>query len=95
MGGVFISYRRSDTAGEATALARSLRDALGDQAVFMDVEDAELGRDFREILDERLNSVEVVLVLIGKGWLALDRGKSRLEQPNDYVRRELKAALDR
>ena len=50
MGAVFISYRREDCAGEARALYSSLVQALGKDAVFMDVDSIALGQDFRTAL---------------------------------------------
>ena len=97
MATVFINYRREDAAGEAQALFKELCEKLGADAVFMDVETIALGRDFREVLTQRLASVDVMLTLIGKGWLeSRDKtGKRRLDDPNDFVRREIQAALER
>jgi len=97
MGEIFINYRRDDTAGEARALFNELRERVGDNAVFMDVDNIALGRDFREVLTERLATVDVMLALIGINWLdAKDKsGRRRLDDPNDFVRREIRAALQR
>ena len=97
MGEIFINYRRDDTAGEARALFNELREKVGDDKVFMDVDNIALGRDFREVLTERLATVEVMLALIGVNWLdAKDKsGRRRLDDPNDFVRREIRAALQR
>lgn len=94
---VFLNYRREETAGEARALFSDLRTALGPQAVFMDVDNIALGRDFRQVLHERLQSVDIMLTLIGRDWLNLRNaaGKRRLDDPNDFVRREISAALER
>jgi TIR domain len=70
VGSVFISYRREDTQGQARALFQDLVARLGRGAVFMDVDSIALGRDFREVLQERLASCDLMLVLIGPDWLA-------------------------
>ena len=97
MGMIFVSYRREDAAGEARALFGSLTAQLGAGSVFMDVDNIALGRDFREALHERLNDCDVLLALIGKGWLESKnrQGKPRLEDSNDFVRLEILAALKR
>ena len=56
MAAVFISYRRDDSEGQARTLFRDLSEILGRNAVFMDVDSIALGRDFREVLQERLAS---------------------------------------
>nr|CAA6830710.1 MAG: Unknown protein [uncultured Thiotrichaceae bacterium] len=97
MRGVFISYRRDDTAGEARALCKDLVACLGKNSVFMDVDSIALGKDFRKVLDERLKSCDVMLVLIGDEWLTTtnESGELRLHDPGDFVRQEVLAALKR
>lgn len=97
MRSVFVSYRRGDSEGQARALNSELVNRLGKDAVFMDVDSIALGRDFRHILRERLDSCDLMLALIGPGWLdAKDgAGNRRLESATDLVRLEVAAALAR
>ena len=97
MGIVFINYRRDETAGEARALYNDLVELLGAERVFMDVDNIALGRDFREVLKERLDACEVMLSLIGRDWAqARDAaGARRLDNPADFVRLEIATALQR
>ena len=97
MGTIFISYRREETAGEARALFNDLVATLGKDAVFMDVDNISLGRDFRLALQESLASCGLMIVLIGKHWLDSknEAGQVRLENPNDFVRLEVGTALKR
>jgi hypothetical protein len=97
MGAVFISYRREDSEGQARALSLELVRLLGNESVFMDVDSIALGRDFRQVLHERLGSCVVMIALIGPGWLdAKDSsGARRIDSSTDYVRQELAAALKR
>jgi hypothetical protein len=97
MGAVFISYRREDSEGQARALSLELVRMLGQESVFMDVDSIALGRDFREVLHERLGSCAVMIALIGPGWLNAKNstGTRRIDSPSDYVRQELAAALKR
>jgi hypothetical protein len=97
MAGVFISYRRDDTAGYAGRLFDSLVRRFGGPAVFMDLTDIAPGSDFVETIDRAVGSCDVLLVLIGRNWLtsADGQGRSRLEDPQDFIRREVSTALGR
>ena len=94
---VFVSYRRGDSEGQARALNFELVKLIGKDSVFMDVDSIALGQDFRRILHERLESCDLMLTLIGPGWLdAKDAaGNRRLESATDFVRQEIAAALKR
>ena len=53
------------------------------------------GRDFTVEIDAALAPSDAVLAVIGPGWLSAESpdGRPRLFQPDDFVRRELVAAL--
>lgn len=97
MGGIFISYRRDDTEGQAGRLYDDLVEQFGEGAVFMDVAGIEAGRDFRKAIDEHVSSCGVLLALIGTNWLSSSApsGGRRLDERNDFVRLEIAAALKR
>ena len=96
MAGVFISYRRDDTAGHAGRLFDTLVRRFGEPSVFMDLTDIAPGADFVETLDQAVGSCDVLLVLIGRHWLSADsQGRRRLEDPHDFIRREVATALTR
>ncbi len=97
MGGIFISYRRGDSEGQARALSLELANYVGDKAVFMDVDSIALGRDFRQSLHDSLESCDAFLALIGPSWLDSKdaAGKRRLDDPTDFVRQEIATALKR
>jgi TIR domain len=95
VGGIFISYRRGDSEGQARALSLELANYIGDKAVFMDVDSIALGRDFRQSLHDSLESCDAFLALIGPSWLDSKdaAGKRRLDDPTDFVRQEIATAL--
>jgi hypothetical protein len=97
MDAVFINYRREETAGEARARFNDLVAKLGEGSVFMDVDNIALGRDFREVIQQHLASLKLMLALIGRNWVnATDQsGRRRLHDPSDFVRLEIEAALKR
>ena len=69
MGAVFISYRRGDVDGQARALVGDPSNHVGRDNVFIDVDSIAPGRDFRQVLKERLETCDMVLALIGGQWL--------------------------
>jgi WD40 repeat protein len=96
-GSVFISYRRQETSGLAGRLYDRLADRFGDDQVFMDVDTIALGVDFAEVITQAVSTCQVLLAVIGPRWLtATDQdGRRRLDDPDDTVRLEVTAALER
>ena len=68
-GGVFVSYRRQESSYAAGRLYDRLADHLGAQRVFIDVDAIEPGVDFAEAIDRAVQTCEVLLAIIGPGWL--------------------------
>ncbi len=94
MSGIFISYRRDDQAGFAGRLADALVSVFGADNVFRDIEDIHPGEDFVLALERQLASVDVMLVMIGPAWQTASReGVRRLDEADDFVRREIEAGL--
>lgn len=97
MGAIFLSYRRDDAEGQAGRLYDDLAAVFGPEAVFMDVTAIKPGLDFRKVIEQSLTSCGVFLILIGKNWVTAkdESGRYRLEDPSDFVRIEVAAALKR
>ena len=95
MDGLFINYRREDSAPYAGRLYDFLRQAFPDHQVFMDIDAIDPGEDFVEAINKTLSLSRVVIAVIGPRWAdAVDeQGKRRLDDPEDFVYRELSAAL--
>jgi glycerophosphoryl diester phosphodiesterase len=96
-GRVFMSYRRDDTDFPASWLYERLTSHLGHDQVFKDVDSIELGDDFVEVINGAVGSCDVLLALIGDRWLTISDkdGNRRLDNPKDFVRLEIEAALRR
>ena len=94
-GGVFISYRRSDSAAFAGRIADFFKYNHKDVRVFFDVSGIAPGEDFTAVLRNRIEASEVILAIIGDDWLTAKDGAGnlRLENPEDFVRFELATAL--
>jgi TIR domain-containing protein len=95
-GKIFINYRRGEDAGHTGRLFDRLQDEFGQQQLFMDVDNIAPGLDFVRVLNERVAECDVVLTVIGKGWVdARDAtGTRRLDDPDDFVRIEIESALN-
>jgi len=93
---VFISYRQEDSGGWAGRLEDDLADRFGTQRVFRDVK-LPFGVDYQDHIERTLDSVRVVVVVIGPSWTTVKGadGTPRLEQPDDLLRREIERALER
>jgi hypothetical protein len=96
-GRIFISYRRDETAYPAGWLFDRLAEHFGHAQVFKDVDSIELGDDFVQVITRAVGSCDVLLALIGDEWLTItdEHGRRRLDDPNDFVRLEIEAALRR
>jgi TIR domain len=95
---VFISYRRDDSKYQARMIHAAFCQVLPREHVFMDIDSIPPGSHFRKILKDWVNECEVLLALIGPGWInAIDPKTSsrRLDNPSDFVRIEIGEALAR
>ena len=96
MGGIFVSYRREDARGHARSLSDALGAHFGADRVFRDVETLAPGVDFPQAIAAAIDRSDVFLAVIGDKWLTAEKdGRRRLDDPSDYVRREIAAALER
>jgi hypothetical protein len=91
MAGIFISYRRDDSAAQARAVWERLCRELGRDQVFMDVDGIDPGDDFTEVIDRQLEGCQVMLVMIGRQWHSVTdpHGRLRLHNRHDFVRYEV------
>src|SRR6266508_1230435 len=93
---IFLNYRRDETSGHAGRLFDVLAARFGNDHVFMDIDRIEPGLDFADVISEAVASCDVFIALIGSRWLtsADAKGRPRLENPEDFIRLELEAALE-
>jgi hypothetical protein len=95
--GIFLSYRREDATPYARLLKSELTVRFPDAPVFMDLDSIEPGLDFVEVIERAVSSCAVLVVLMGRQWATLtdEGGQRRLDDPDDFVRSEVQAALER
>ena len=96
-GRIFISYRREETAYPAGWLFDRLAERFGPKQVFKRRRLDRIGRRLRADDTRAVGSCVVLLALIGDQWLTITdvHGRRRLDDPDDFVRLEIEAALTR
>jgi hypothetical protein len=96
-GRIFVSYRRAETAYPSGWLYDKLAQRFGQDQVFKDIDSIELGEDFVEVITAAVAKCDVLLALIGRQWLTIsdESGRRRLDNPVDFVRLEIEAAIKR
>lgn len=91
----FISYRREDSGWPARALKKELAKRFGEASVFLDTTAIYAGQEWPRRIEAAIRGCSVMLVLIGKRWLEPTDGARRLDDPRDWVRREVEGGLGR
>lgn len=95
MNQVFLSYRADDQPFAAAFLDNELTREFGDDAVFFASRSIPLGAEWEKAMFDAVSSSVAMLVIIGSRWLTAtdEDGLRRLDQPDDFVRREVEAGL--
>lgn len=93
---IFISYRREDCPGHTGRARDRLVREFRRNYIFMDVDGIGPGANFVKRLTAEVASCDVLLAVIGPRWNTSEQtGTRRLDNPNDFVRIEIRAALQR
>ncbi len=97
MSKVFISYRREDSGHAAARVHDRLATEFGQRLVFLDVDSIPLGVNFSKAIRDEVGKCELMLAIIGPRWLTImdAEGNRRIDNPADFVRIEIAAALAR
>ena len=97
MSDIFISYRRGVASPYARGIYERLEEQFGGNRVFMDIDTMEPGVDFVDYIKSAVGTCRVLLVVISPDWVSVvdDNGQRRLDDPEDFVRVEVTAALER
>jgi hypothetical protein len=95
-GNIFICYRHEDSSAYAGRLADELGRHFGKEKVFRDA-GSQRGVDFRDQIDEAIDSCAVLVAVIGQRWLRVqdESGRRRIDHPTDLVALEIAVALER
>ena len=94
---IFISYRKDDSKWNTQLLYDRLSHYFPARFLFKDFNTIKAGEDYRKVINEALKKCHVLLVVIGKNWLASkdENGQQRLQNPEDLLRIEIETALSR
>lgn len=92
---IFLNYRRDNSKIPAKITYDELEKRFGAGSVFKDLARLNAGEDFEAAINRSLNAAKVILVLMGPTWLDGDGSIRRIEDPNDFVRAEIRGALTR
>src|ERR1700722_1472023 len=96
-GGVFICYRREESAVAARAIRDRVAQRLERENVFLDVDSIDLGVDWFNVLTDRVGACDALVAVIGRNWVSSsdNENRRRIDDPDDFVRIEIEAALKR
>jgi CHASE2 domain-containing sensor protein len=91
----FVSYRRDEATWPARILSDELARRFGSERVFMDYDSIDAGQTWTARIEAAIKGASVVLVLMGPRWTdaSAPDGTRRLDDPGDWVRLEVEAAL--
>jgi hypothetical protein len=95
---LFINYRIEDSGPTASRLFNELQRELAPNQVFIDHERIEGGEKWPDRLRSEVRSASIMFCLVGKRWLTAqdpETGDRRLNMPEDWVRCEIEAAIDK
>jgi TIR domain-containing protein len=92
---IFINFRNGDGEWAAEALRVVLEQRFGKDHVFLSHKSIPVGAPWPDALLENARSCDVFLALIGPNWLTItgEDGRPRIFADDDWVRREIAAAL--
>lgn len=93
---VFLNYRTADEPFGAALLDQALSKEFGSSAVFFASKSIPLGADWEKEMFEAVRRSDALLAVMGRNWLNAedDQGRRRIDDPDDFVRREILAALE-
>ena len=94
---IFISYRRNDPAEPVRYLANALRAKMLDVEVFTDIQNLQVGVDFRGAIIRAIWQSTIMIVVIGPVWNPIDPTTKlpKLFSVDDVVRLEIEEGLKR
>ena len=94
---VFINYRSRDSSVYAHWLGEIIAQNCGNNRLFLGTGTIQIGDIWSERIQAALERTSVLIVMIGPEWLRThdEFGRRRLDDPDDWVRREIVYALEK
>lgn len=95
--GIFISYRRDGSSTFSSILYYELCKFFSSEFIFKDIYALKPGSDFKKEVEAGIVRSFLLLVLIDRSWpyLKNENGELRIFLENDFVRHEIKMAIER
>jgi len=91
MGKIFINYRHDDAMDSVGFLDYILVHEFSRDFIFKDMQSMKPGDDFEKVISDQIANCDVLLAVIGPKWQ--ESISVRQNEPDDFVRLEIKAAL--
>jgi len=93
---VFLNFRTADEPFGVALLDTKLSEKFGSSAVFLDSKSIPLGALWEQHMFAAIENSDAVLVIMGQKWASAtdDTGGRRLDDPWDFVRREILHAFE-
>jgi hypothetical protein len=89
----FVSFRIGDADDAATLIDQTLCRAFGADRVFRSSHAMYGGAQFPPTIEAEAADCAVMVVVVGERWLAEQGGTRRVDDPEDWVRKEIEFAL--
>ncbi len=95
---IFINYRRQDSEHAVDRLNKALSKHTSDPKndIFVDIDSIPLSKRFPEYIEAKVGECDQFIAVIGNQWVSAEdpeTGGRRLDDPKDFVRREIEAAI--
>jgi hypothetical protein len=94
MKAIFLSYRRADK-WAAIHLGDTLQQMIPEVSIFRDTRSIHAGEEWARSINNALDTAEVMLAVIGPGWLDSLKEKERDPKAADWVLYEIRHALEK
>lgn len=93
---IFINYRGSDEPWAPEFVYAGMAAAFGTSTIFKAGHSLQISEIYPPVLERMASTCPIMLVCIGPTWLAAQaaNGLRRLDEQDDWVRREIQLALD-
>jgi pterin-4a-carbinolamine dehydratase len=90
---IFVSYRRADTAVHTLALRLEFETRFRAVQVFVDTHTIQAGDKWPDEIANAMSIAKVVVPVIGVSWAGSEVGNRRIDDPDDWVHKEISLAL--
>src|SRR3712207_6325675 len=95
---IFVNYRRQEEGGwAADAIANRLREAFGEDRVFLDVWNVPPSAEIAGTIRSEITRAAALVVVMGEEWHKvhdIETGNKRIAEKDDWVREEIRTALN-